>query len=148
MLPPHSRGRARTAPSLVFLEMGGDIVGANIPTYLGSEICHKDVTAIVVCSESVCALQGALQVLEDYGLSNSANRMIIANLPLQNPEAFVNSTSGLIDNKRIYGVHDSARPPREVGAGNNRKGYAYSINNVLDSIELATILVGRLPLKC
>jgi len=134
-LPPEERDRNLRRLDVIVTEHGGDLVWANIPSFLKNKELMRSVFCIVVCCESAVGLLGALNELKRVGVRNS-RIMIYASVPLTNPEAFFKRVQTLIG-AGITGVVDVNKPQN---TGDARKAYSIHYKAILSPDELVEIL--------
>ena len=68
-------------PDLLIIEAGGDIIWANVPTYLQDKEITKNITAFIIAPNDIMGVFGVLQFLEKWGLKQIP---VFVSMPLRN----------------------------------------------------------------
>ncbi|MFH1544599.1 MAG: hypothetical protein ABIE23_00695 [archaeon] len=104
---PKLRRKKRMTPELLVIEHGGDLIFANIPTFLSSSQLMKNVFGIVICNESVVSVIGAINQLKKYQPNKNKKVKIYVSAPISmNPEAVYKRLETLLRKRIISSVFD------------------------------------------
>ncbi len=132
--PPVARYEKWPRPDILLVEHGGDILGANVPTFLDDDYLIKPVRMIIVCSESALAMVGALQELSARRIGARPCKLYAA-MPRINPEGFIDRLAPHIGAGQLHGIVDINKPGREPARG-WRCEYASRHNHVLGADDV------------
>jgi hypothetical protein len=141
--PPQKRGAAASPPDVVFIEMGGDLIWATIPEFFQDAYLMSGVHTVVICSESVLSLYGALRFLEECGVHNSTEMEIVASMPLLNPETYLLRTKPIIESGQLAALFDVNKPATFSNDEEARRTYAVHHRDILSSGDVASGITRR-----
>ncbi|MFH1448173.1 MAG: hypothetical protein ABIG39_04880 [Candidatus Micrarchaeota archaeon] len=134
-IDPKKRDGELKRPDVIFTEHGGDLIWANIPTFLKNGGLMESVFAIVICCESAVSLLGALGELKRHGVDERIR--VYASVPLTNPEGFFRRVQELLGSGVLAGVLDVNKPAETE---DTRKRYSMHYNEILSPEGLAGVL--------
>jgi hypothetical protein len=134
-IQPEMRDRVLQKPDIILVEHGGDLIWANIPTYLQDFKLMTPVKVILICSESALSLKGAIEEIHSMGINNGEYIKIFASVPLINPEGFYQRITKYLKSNLIEGVFDVKKPSLR-NKKEKRCYYSSNYDNILSCSEL------------